>query len=357
MIHVTALSKKSSIDSYLEPEDFSDKILNDWKKANLVWIDLHFPEDFDEDPTQFNRETEIGENFLQLERFTIRKYLEKSYRPAIASEYSTTIITLPYFSAIKHVKPLDAEKSRFVPIQTATDHFIIFFQKPNRIVSVRTDPKNFSFECVSIVSKWMQQVDMSSNILDKVIVRLMDEIVDDNVELIRRFRMNVEFLEQDIIRKTIRTGIIEEVLKLKSISMFLFSYILSEKRFFTRLQSSSIPNLTLTEDVASLVNITINEIDSQMVIANDINRVISDILNLYSLMLQDRLNDVLRIFTVFSVMLILPTFIVGFFGMNNFGLAAFNPLFTGLIFVILCISIIVPLILLWRFRLLKKIRL
>lgn len=355
MIHIMTASKKRSTIMELEPVDFTDKIRSDLNKTAMVWFDLDFPEGIDQDQVRFEKETSIAEEFLNLEKHTILKYLEEEeFRPSAAREGSATAISLPYFSAIRHVPPLHSEK--FIPIEISTDHFLIFFQHPGRIISVRTDPRSLSFECVAIVSNWMQQTELSSDTLDQVIVRLMDEIIDDNVELIRRFRMNVEYLEHDIIRGSTRTRVIEEVLKLKSISMILLSYILTEKRFLTRLQSSGIAGIQMTDAVSSLAKVTINEIDSQIGIVNDVNRVISDILNVYSLLLQDRLNNVLRLFTIFSVMLLIPTFIVGFFGMNNFGLFTINPLFTAFVVILLCLSIIVPLIILWRFKLLRKIR-
>ncbi|MHA1143316.1 MAG: CorA family divalent cation transporter [Candidatus Helarchaeota archaeon] len=355
MIVVYTLRKKGATVETLEVEEINDKYLSDLKKGAIAWFDLSFPKDIDEERGRFNRETAVVEKFLNLERKTILNCLRQPYRPTSAQKNSTTIITLPYFSAIKHVTPLHAEK--FIPIETDTSHFLLLFRKPNIIVSIRTDPKEYSMECVSIVSNWMQQADLSPQILDEVIVRLMDEIIDDNVEMIRRFRMNVEFLEQDIIRKSLRSGIIEEVLKLKSISMYLASYVLAEKRLYTRFHTSGIPGVEVTENVRNIVTVTINEIDSQTGIINEINRSLTDILNIYSLMLQDRLNHVLRIFTIFNVIFILPTFIVGFFGMNAFAPFLIDPAFFFFSLIILISVIIVPLLILWKGNLLKKIRL
>jgi len=227
--------------------------------------------------------------------------LKNFYRPSISQEGATSIITLPYFSTIAHVKHEHAE--RFIPIVTSTDHFLILFKKPNIIVTIRTDPKNFSSECISILMNWIQQsqaTQISPNVLDQVIVRLIDEIIDDNVEVIRRFRTNVEFLETAIIRGITEENVLDEVLKLKTISMLLNSYVLSEKRFLTRLYSAGFPRLSFSDDVLSIVKTSIDEIDSQTGIINDIDRMISDIINIYSVMLQDRMNNVLKILTIWS---------------------------------------------------------
>ncbi|MHC1591577.1 MAG: CorA family divalent cation transporter [Candidatus Helarchaeales archaeon] len=355
MIIAYTIKKKGATVETLHHKDVTDKYLNDLKKGAVAWLDVYFPKKTHEEQYRFNRETAIVEKFLKLKPKTILELLRKPYRPTAMTRGDVTIIILPYFSAIRHVTPLHAEK--FVPLESDTSHFIILFKKPNLIVSVRTDPKSFSMECVSIVISWVQQAELSQTLLDEVIVRLMDEIIDDNVEMIRRFRMNVEFLEQDIIRKSIRSGVIDEVLKLKSISMYLASYVLAEKRLYTRIHSSGIPGLVMSENVRNIVTTTIGEIDSQTGIINDINRSLTDILNIYSLMLQDRLNHVLRIFTIFNVLFILPTFITSFFGMNAFAPYLIDPFFLFFSLVIIISVIVVPLIILWKSKLLKQIRL
>ncbi|MFX1297488.1 MAG: magnesium transporter CorA family protein [Promethearchaeota archaeon] len=339
-------------------EYFTPKMIKHLKELNLTHLDLNISDSKNfRNQTQFNREIRILETLLDLESGTISRLLKESYRPSTMQVNSTSIIKLPYFSTIKHMK--SEHTMDFVPLETSTDHFLILFKKPNIIVTIRTDPINYSFECVSIVMGWVQQIEKfsptTSNLLDQAIIRLIDEIIDDNVEVIRRFRISVEFLETIIIRGVTKNNLFDEVLKLKSVSMRLYSYILSEKRFLTRLYSAGLPLLILDHDVLPILRTTIDEIDSQTVIINDINLMISEIINIYSLLIQNRMNNVLKILTIWSVIFLLPTFIVGFFGMNNFAVFTINPVFSVIIAVILLICIITPLILLWKFKMFRKI--
>jgi Mg2+ and Co2+ transporter CorA len=364
MVYTFELLKNESKVKELKPEEFSDEFYKELEDSILVGMDISISDSIDniseDERSQFDKESLIVEKFFDLNPGILAEYLKKSYRPAYYKEGKVSIIVLPYFSALKHISPGHADE--FVPFDTSTSHFIIVFKKPNKIATIRTDSRNFSLECVQIVMNWVQKIDLgqgifslSSDLLDQVIVRLIDEVIDDNVEVIRRFRMNVEFLEQDIMRKTHRPGILDEILKLKGVSMLLYSYTLSEKRFITRLRSSGFPSLNITKDVTSSVQTTLNELDSQIGIINDINGMISDILNIYSLMLQDKLNNIIRILTIFSVIFILPTFIVGFFGMNNFAVTGINPIFTVITVVVLFVSIAIIIIILWRLKVFKRI--
>ncbi|MHA1271603.1 MAG: CorA family divalent cation transporter [Candidatus Helarchaeota archaeon] len=363
MVYILLRSEDNSVIKELGASEFDDDFLNNLDTYTLLGLDLYISDISNKANNKnwlkFIEETKILEKFFELKNGTISNFLDMSYRPALSQIGDTSIITLPYFSVLKSIKFDQSET--FIPIETSTNHFLIIFKKPNKIATIRTDPKNYSFECVQIVMNWMQQIDLkqtifpTSHLMDQIVVRLIDEIVDDNVELLRRYRLNVEILEQDIIRKTEVAGILEEILKLKSISMLLFSYVLSEKRFLTRIRSAAFPSLNMSDDVLSIIQTTLNEIETQIGIITDINRMISDILNIYSLMLQDRLNNVIKILTIFSVMFILPTFIVGFFGMNNFDVFGINPSFTIITTTILIISIIISILLLWRLKVFKKI--
>ncbi len=162
-------------------------------------------------------------------------------------------------------------------------------------------------------------------------------------------------METIIIRGFTEDNVLDEVLKLKSVSVMLYSYILSEKHFLTKLYSAGLPLLNLDHDVLPVLKTIIDEIDSQTGFINDINLMISEIINNYSLLIQNRMNNVLKILTIWSVIFLLPTFIVGFFGMNNFAVFAINPTFSTIIGVILTICIITPLLLLWKFKMFKKI--
>ncbi|MBD3229782.1 MAG: hypothetical protein GF329_16490 [Candidatus Lokiarchaeota archaeon] len=364
LVYVLDLEKDEITTKDLNIEEFTDDVYKKLNEAILAGIDINTSDNIDkissDEYSKFEKEVSIIESFFDLKQDTLLEYLKKTQRPSFYVEDSTSIIVLPYFSALKHVNP--DQEDEFIPIETTTNHFLILFKKPNKIATIRTDPRNFSLECVQIVMNWARNIDLkqeffdiSSDLLDQAVLRLIDEIIDDNVEVIRRFRMNVEFLEQDIIRKSARSGIIDEILKLKSISMLLYSYVLSERRFINRIKSSAFPSIKLTKDVLGVIQTTLNEIDNQTGIINDVNRMISDILNIYSLMLQDRLNNVIKILTIFSVSFTVPSFIVGFFGMNNFAVDYINPFFTVEIIITIIISLIVPLILLWRFKMFKKI--
>ncbi len=351
---MTLVKKKISVER-LNAEDFTPKVINNLTKTTLTGLDLYFP-DILQEKRRFEEEIQVVEDLLGLKSGAILKLLRRPYRPSFDQEDYSYSITLPYFSTMHEELQLG---EKYLPIEISTNHFLILFQKPNIIVTIRTDPKNYSLECVSIVMNWIQQIEQGvparPNLLDQVIVRLIDEIIDDNVEVIRRFRENAEFFEQAIIRKITEHNVLDQVLNLKGISMHLYSHVLSEKRFLTRLRSAGFPGLILTDEVLSVVKTSMNEIESQTGIINDINRTISDIINIYSLLLQNRMNNVLKVLTVWSVIFLLPTFIVGFFGMNNFSVSEINPAFSISIILVLVVSIVVPIILLWGFKMFKRI--
>ncbi|MHA1130114.1 MAG: hypothetical protein ACTSQQ_04835 [Candidatus Helarchaeota archaeon] len=115
MIATMIVAKKRIIFEKYKPEEFTVKMLGNLKRSSLVGLDLYFSKKAD-DPLQFKTRTKIIEEFLDLNPGTVMKYLEQSYRPSISQEGATSIITLPYFSTIAHVRHEHAE--RFIPIVT-----------------------------------------------------------------------------------------------------------------------------------------------------------------------------------------------------------------------------------------------
>jgi len=142
---------------------------------------------------------------------------------------------------------------------------------------------------------------------------LLDTVVNNYINIIERMGDKIESLESEILSKS-SEDVLEKITNYKREMSYLRKVIrpvreaslLFGKSDSVIIQKKTIPFL---KDLGGLVNLAAESIETY-------SDILSDLLNIYQTSVSNRLNDVMKVLTIFSVVFIPLTFIAGIYGTN-----------------------------------------
>ena len=148
---------------------------------------------------------------------------------------------------------------------------------------------------------------------DYLAYALMDAVVDNYIFIIEQFGERIEQLEQDIIRNATPSHL-EKVYAYKREINFLRKTVRPVRDLVVAYKTAE------SELIDQQTQSYIKDLEDHIVHASEAVEtyqiMLNDQLNLYESITNNRLNDILRILTVFSVIFIPLTFLAGIYGMN-----------------------------------------
>ncbi|WP_299215059.1 magnesium/cobalt transporter CorA [uncultured Dokdonia sp.] len=148
---------------------------------------------------------------------------------------------------------------------------------------------------------------------DYLMYALLDIVIDNYIFIISNLGEKIEDLEDELLDNPSR-DILENINSLKKELNFLRKNINPAKEMILAL--SKIESDFINE--ASLVHFKelVGNIDQAIESSDSYREILSDQLNIYHTTISSKLNDVMKLLTVFSVIFIPLTFIAGIYGTN-----------------------------------------
>jgi magnesium transporter len=209
-----------------------------------------------------------------------------------------------YDGFIMKMLDYDSETSQIMSEQFTMilgEHYVLTFQEKTR------DVFNPVRERIRTTGR------IRLNDCDYLAYALMDTIVDNYIVLIETLGRKVEELEERLFRKPDR-ALIEEIYNLKTELSFLRKSIRPVREMMSHLMKSESSyfqekNRHYLGDLEDLVVQAAEAIELY-------SGMISDHLNIYSTSVSNRINEVMKVLTVFASIFIPLTFLAGVYGMN-----------------------------------------
>lgn len=142
---------------------------------------------------------------------------------------------------------------------------------------------------------------------------LLDTIVDNYIQVVESIGRQIEALEDRLFKKS-DPGLIEDIHVLKNELSYLRKSVRPVREFMLQVMKSE--NELFQEKYLPFIR-DLNELVSQATEAIELyNGMISDHLNIYSIIMNERTNKIMQMLTIFASIFIPLTFFAGIYGMN-----------------------------------------
>ncbi|MFH1321275.1 MAG: magnesium/cobalt transporter CorA [Bacteroidota bacterium] len=262
-----------------------------YKDANTVtWLNIDGLQDIE-------LIRKVGEIF-ELNPLMLEDLLYTGQRPKMEEFGNSIFIVLKMLIWEKKLHRIISEQLSLI----LTDKFVITFQETVGDV----------FEPVRERIR-KQKGRLRSNGTDYLTYALLDTVVDNYIHSIELLGENIEALEEKILKNPTQ-GTIEKIHNFKREVNFLRKTVRPAKEFIiqlTKLESDFISDSTypFLKDLQDLVTHATEAVDTY-------RDVLSDQLNIYHTTLSNRLNQVMKVLTIFAAIFIPLTFIAGVYGTN-----------------------------------------
>jgi magnesium transporter len=148
---------------------------------------------------------------------------------------------------------------------------------------------------------------------DYLAYALLDTVVDNYIDSIERLGEEIEDLEDEIIADPNRE-VLEKINLYKREINYLRKTARPAREFM--LQLSRLDNDLIQESSVPFVKDLLDLSTQSVEIIETYRDVLSDYLDIYNTGVNNRLNDIMRVLTIFSVVFIPLTFIAGIYGTN-----------------------------------------
>jgi magnesium transporter len=149
--------------------------------------------------------------------------------------------------------------------------------------------------------------------IDYLAYALLDTVVDNYIFIIEKLGEKIEDIEEEVLEKA-DSGVMEKINMFKREMNFLRKSIRPAREAIiqlSKLDSELIREQTIPflKDLQDLITQAAEAIDTY-------RDMLSDQLNLYNSVISNRMNDIMKVLTIFAAIFIPLTFIAGIYGTN-----------------------------------------
>ncbi|MGD2270247.1 MAG: magnesium/cobalt transporter CorA [Desulfobacterales bacterium] len=149
--------------------------------------------------------------------------------------------------------------------------------------------------------------------IDYLAYALLDTVVDNYIFIIERLGEQIEDIEEEVLEKA-EPAVMEKINAFKREMNFLRKSIRPAREAIMQLSKSDSEHINdqtipFLKDLQDLITQAAEAIDTY-------RDMLSDQLNLYNSVISNRMNDVMKILTIFAAIFIPLTFIAGIYGTN-----------------------------------------
>ena len=266
-----------------------------WRELDFVWI-------LAVDPS-LEEHSQLG-LYLSVDPKSIPRVLEHSQRGRYHRFFN--------FSAF-HVPIMIAE-----PVQHTETALILLGER-----MVATIAKSIQSDAIEEVEETIRNlVSIEQEVTPSLVaVRIVQEIIERNTIIIDDIVKGSMELEQTLANVDINI-ILEKIQRFRHLQNEFYQH-LTVQRHIVDLMLQQVPrHLQLNEDLRSLLSTVLSEIERQQQTLELNARGLTDLVSLHSVLLANRLNQVIVILTAITVTVAVPSLIANILGMYN----VFNPL-------------------------------
>ena len=149
--------------------------------------------------------------------------------------------------------------------------------------------------------------------IDYLAYSLLDTVVDNYIYLIERMGDKIEDIEEDIIT-SLDSSIIEKIKTLKREMNYFRKSIRPAREAITQLVNSD--SELISDDTIPFLKDLQDHIIQATDAIDTYREMLSDQLNIYNSTVSNRMNDIMKVLTIFAAIFIPLTFIAGIYGTN-----------------------------------------
>ncbi|MGM0416479.1 MAG: magnesium/cobalt transporter CorA [Thermodesulfobacteriota bacterium] len=272
------------------PIDPAEKWTPDESGAAVQWVDitgLHNPEAIKNIAARFN-----------LHPLTVEDILHTGQRPKMEEfdHYLYFVLKMLHFD--QEDKVIRSEQLSIV----MGDSFVLTFQE---------QPGDTFTPVRERIRKQRGRIRKSGS--DYLAYALLDTVVDNYIASIERLGEEIEDIENEIIANPNRE-VLEKINLYKREINYLRKTARPAREFI--LQLSRLDNDLIKESSVPFVKDLLDLSTQSVEIVETYRDVLSDYLDIYNTGINNRLNDIMRVLTIFSAVFIPLTFIAGIYGTN-----------------------------------------
>ncbi len=256
----------------------------------VTWINIYGLHDVD-------LIQEVGDTF-ELHPLILEDILNTAQRPKLEEFDNCLFLVMKMLRYDESTKRIDAEQLSIV----ISDKFLITFQeKPGDV-----------FEPVRDRIRKMRGRIRSSGV-DYLAYALLDTVVDNYIYVIANLGTKIEELEEEVLAKP-KPGTIQKIDRYKRELNFLRKSIRPAKEMILQISRLDTPLISsaVFPFVRDLQDLTIQATDA----IETYREILSDQLNIYNSVLSNRMNEIMKVLTIFAAIFIPLTFIAGIYGTN-----------------------------------------
>lgn len=258
---------------------------------NLLWIDIY---DCTEKELQF-----IGEVF-DFHPLAIEDCLQENPRAKVDhyDDYNFFV-----FHALRYCEDADDEDE-------ITSIELDVFLGPNYIVSIHP-------VALSAVGKAARICLRSSQLMnrgpDYLLYNIIDRIVDDYFPIIDRLDERIDELEDEIFANP-TNEITEEMLALRTTLALMRKVLLPQRRIFSNINGRF--SFAVREENKPYYEDVVDHLDRIIDSVETYRDLVGNSMETYYTIITNRTNEIIRVLTIVSTIMIPLTFITGLYGMN-----------------------------------------
>lgn len=182
---------------------------------------------------------------------------------------------------------------------------------------------------------------------DYLAFAILDAVVEQYIFIIEKFGERIEHLEDQLLERLEKSHL-EQINLYKREINFLRKTIRPVRELVSQFKRSDSPIIQTTTQPY------LRDLEEQIILATEsielYRDMLNDLLNLYNSGLNNRLNDILRVLTIFSVVFIPLTFLAGIYGTNFKYLPELDFKYAYPIFWLVLIAVAVGMILFFKKR-------
>jgi magnesium transporter len=165
---------------------------------------------------------------------------------------------------------------------------------------------------------------------DYVLYNIVDGIVDEYFPILERIGVRIDELEDEIYTNPVRE-ITEEFLALKRTILLLRKVIIPQKRIFANVNGRY--SFQIMDDNKPYYMDLVDHIEGIIDVTDTYRDLVNGAVDTYYSIISNRTNEVMRVLTIISTIILPLTFITGIFGMNvQFPFSESNLAVWGILF-------------------------
>jgi len=268
--------KQSDIVSYINNPDY------------LIWLDIENP---NKDTMQF-----LGDHF-SFHPLDIEDCLSVIERPKL-DEYDD------YFFLVLHIPVFVKQTRRLMPFT------VNIFIGNNFIVTVHQGP------CKPIQTTY-DHIAEDQTILEKgsgyLLHRILDALIDYNFPILNKIYRNIQNVEDDIFKES-STKNVRTILLIRTNILIFRNIIFPQRKLLKTLEIKDMD--FLIEALEVYFSDLVDHIEKIWDTLENYKELVEGVHEAHQSLLSNKINDIMRILTIFSVVILPLTLISGVYGMN-----------------------------------------